>query len=281
MPVFARNPRHSLARVIRVASLIAVPALMLAAVAAAAPVASAAPSASASPPSHTIAGAPALAFGSEQTGGGAAVDFWRMKLVGGDQVSFSVSYPVDNYYEFDMYAPGVTDTTFPQATPVASAVTNSGTDTGVISLHAPRAGNFILAVCEDPASNCTSSAFGNSTSPMSPYTFTPRFFKGPGTAVTLRLSAAKIAYGSEKSLRLSVKVTSQFAGPLAGTVTLRAGRKTICSARLSAKGQGSCSPSSGKLLAVGTYSVTAAFGGTPSFPPSTSKAAKLTITKKR
>jgi hypothetical protein len=161
------------------------------------------------------------------------------------------------------------------------AVTNSGTDTGVITVRAPYTGNFILSVCEDPSQNCTSSAFGDSTSPMNPYTFTPRFFKGPGSTVTFRLSASRVAFGSEKLLKLSVAVSTKFPARLAGTVTLKAGRKTICAARISAAGKGTCSPSSWRLLAVGTYSVTAFYGGTASFPPAASKAAKLTITKRK
>jgi hypothetical protein len=231
--------------------------------------------------SQTISGAPALPVGNFQAGGGAAVDMWRIKLVGGDQVKFAVNYPVGNSYEFDLYAPGTTDTTFPQATPVDYAVTNSGTDTGVITVQAPYTGNFVLAVCENPEQNCTSSAYGDSANPMNPYTFASGFIKGPGTSVTFKLSASKVAYGSEKSLKLSVAVRTQFSGQLAGTVKLETGRKTICTVKISSSGTGTCSPSSERLLGVGTYSVTASYGGTPSFPPAKSKAAKLTVIRKR
>jgi hypothetical protein len=297
MPMFARkptrSPRDSLAarrfrcrsaQAARALSVIAACAFLAAASAIpaqAATAAQAAPSASPSPPSHMIAGAPALVFGAQQAGGGAGADFWRIKLVGGDQVKFAVDYPVNNEYEFDIYAPGTTGTTFGQATPLDNAETNPGTDTGVITLQAPYTGNFILAVCENPDQNCTSSAFNNSTNPMNPYTFTPGFIKGPGTTVTFKLSASRVAYGSEKSLKLSVAVSTKFSGPLAGTVTLKAGRKRICAVSISSAGKGTCSPSSWRLLAVGTYSVTAFYGGTASFPPSSSKSAKLIITKKK
>jgi hypothetical protein len=161
------------------------------------------------------------------------------------------------------------------------AVTNAGTDTGVITVQAPYTGNFILAVCENPEQNCTSSAYNDSTSPMNPYTFTPRFLKGPGTTVTFKLSASRVAYGSEKSLKLSVRVSTKFSGQLAGTVTLKAGKKRICAVKISSAGKGTCSPSSRRLLAVGTYSVAAFYGGTASFPPSRSKAAKLIVTRKK
>jgi len=231
--------------------------------------------------SATIARSPALPIGHFEAGGGNGADFWRIKLVGGDQVRFAVNYPVNHTYEFDLYAPRTTDTTFPQATPLTQALTNSGTDVGFFTIQAPFTGNFILAVCENPIQDCTDSAFGNTTHPENPYTFTPRFLRGPGVTVTLKLSTSRVAYGNEKSLKASVVVSTKLYGHLYGRVTIRAGRKRICTVRISSTGKGTCSPSSQTLLAVGTHWVRAAYTGTASFPPATSKATKLIITKRK
>jgi hypothetical protein len=122
--------------------------------------------------SPTIAKAPALPLAQFEAGGGNAADFWRVSLVGGDQVKFAVTYRQGNTYEFDLYAPGTTDGSFPNATPVDSAQTNSQVGTADLTLQAPRTGNFVFVVCEN-VSPCSSVDSGFGTNPMNPYTFTP------------------------------------------------------------------------------------------------------------
>jgi poly(3-hydroxybutyrate) depolymerase len=71
-------------------------------------VATAAPaSASASTaPGHTIATAGTLTVGSPASGGGNAIDFWKVSLRGGDAVQFVTKTPGLDSYAFALYAPG-------------------------------------------------------------------------------------------------------------------------------------------------------------------------------
>ncbi len=233
---------------------------------------------SATPASHTIAGAEELSLGDEQSGGGGAVDFWLIKLTGGDRVLFSVQEPAGSY-AFNLYAPGTTDVQFPTATPVEIAATDQQASDD-ITLQAPYSGTFILAVCENSAdSDCSNTATGSGTNPMNPYTFTPNLVGGPGTTTSLKLSASRLIYGDEKVLKFSVTVRAQFSkSHPTGTVTVEVGKKRICRIKLSA-GRGTCSPSSQVLLSAGTYHVVAAYGGSRSFSASVSKSLTLTVTK--
>lgn len=104
-------------------------------------------------PGHTIASAGTLAIGSETSGGGGPVDFWKVHLNGGEQVQFTVSYPEYSTYEFALYAPGTNDTNFPQAAMFSSAAANYYSTKSVLDLQAPYNGTFILAVCENVSNN--------------------------------------------------------------------------------------------------------------------------------
>lgn len=131
------------------------------------------------PAGHSIAAAQQLTIGQGQSGGGGAIDFWLVKLTGGDQVQISAKYPQFNTYVFALYAPGTTDASFPQATAVSSAAVNDQVTTDVVTLQAPYTGDFVLAACENVNSNnCTNVAFGGGNNPMDAYTFTPTLING-------------------------------------------------------------------------------------------------------
>ena len=88
-----------------------------------------------------------------------------------------------------------------------------------------------------------------------------------------------MTFGHEKSLTLSATVTAKSAKTApGGTVTIKAGKKKVCSLRLS-HGKGTCSPASAKLLAPGTYSLVASYGAGKGFKASRSAAAKLRVKK--
>ncbi len=130
-------------------------------------------------PGHTIASAGTLSIGSKTSGGGGAIDFWKVHLNGGDQVQISTTYPEFNNYVFALYAPGTTDGSFPQAATFSSGVVNDNTTKSVIDLQAPYNGTFILAVCQNVSSNnCVNVDQGSGTNPMNPYTFTPVLIGG-------------------------------------------------------------------------------------------------------
>jgi hypothetical protein len=227
--------------------------------------------------SPTIAKAPALPLSQFEAGGGNAADFWRVKLVGGDRVKFAVTYPTTNSYELELYAPGTTDASFPNAQPVDTAQTNSEVGTADLTLQAPYTGNFVFAVCEN-TSPCTFVDNGDGTNPMNPYTFTPTFV-GEKTTTSLTLSKTSIAVGSEKKLKLSVTVKPQTSGSPTGMVTIRVGKNTVCSLQLSSQGTGTCSPTSNTLLKPGGYRLVASYSGSAKFLPSHSKPKSLTVTK--
>jgi hypothetical protein len=232
----------------------------------------------------TIARATAFSLPHCQAGGGGPVDFWRISLSAGDQVQIATETPTvtpgdaDTFYQFDLFPPGTTDTSFPDTPPVSSAATSEGSSTAILDLEAPKSGTFILAVCENVGDDCRSTDSGSGIDPMQPYAFTPTLVGGRETTTTLKLSAASAIYGKEKALKLSVAVKARFAGSPTGTVTVKAGKKKICTIRLEAR-KGTCSPASNTLLAPGTYSITASYGGSKTSAPSTSSAITLKITK--
>ncbi len=229
--------------------------------------------------SPRIAKAPALKLGNFEAGGGNAADFWRLSLVGGDKVQIAVASPEFNYFNFALYASGTNDTNFPQATAVSEATTNYNSGTNILTVQAPRSGNFVFVVCENASNyNCGNVDSGSGNNPMQPYTFTPTLVGKPGTKATLKLSKSSLTDGSEKSLKFSVTVTGRYGTPT-GTVTIKAGKKTICTAKLS-KGFGKCSPSSNTELGAGTYSIVASYGGNGTYAASKSKSSKLKIAKR-
>jgi len=231
--------------------------------------------------SPTIKNAPTMPLNNYEAGGGNAIDFWRVHLNGGQKVQITTTYPEYNNYEFALYKPGTTDTSFPQASAVSSATANYYSTQSVLDLQAPSAGNYILAVCQNVSSNnCVNVDSGSGTNPMTPYVFSTKSAVSPvGTTTTLKPSSSTVTSGKEKSLVLSVTVAAKSGKTVpTGTVKITAGKKTVCTVKLSA-GKGKCSPSSNTLLAPGTYSLIASYSGAKGLATSHSSAHKLTVKK--
>jgi hypothetical protein len=98
-----------------------------------------------------------------------------------------------------------------------------------------------------------------------------------GTKTTLHLSAGTVKYGHENSELLTVRVAPRYAGTAAGTVTVAAGRTTVCLIRLG-KGAGTCRLAAGKLRS-GTYHLVARYGGGADLTGSASGAAVLRVVR--
>jgi hypothetical protein len=128
---------------------------------------------------HTIASAGTLSLGKKTIGGGGPIDFWKVPLLGGDQLQLIVKTPNSPCcagYRFELYQPGTTDATFPQRPAVMGTSTANGSSGAVLVLQAPYNGTFILAVCEG-AGDCRSVDSGGGTNPMGVYTFTDTLVK--------------------------------------------------------------------------------------------------------
>ena len=84
--------------------------------------------------------------------------------------------------------------------------------------------------------------------------------------VTLTASASKVTYGAEQSAHLIATVSATASGTPTGTVAVTApGGGALCTINL-ANGTGTC-PLTATRLPVGTESLTAAYGGDPSYLP--------------
>jgi len=131
-------------------------------------------------PGHTIATAGTLTMGPLATGGGGAIDFWKVKLHGGDVVRLAVTYPAGNAYTFALYAPGTSDANFQNVGSFSSAATNTsgGVSKSVLDLQAAYNGTFILAACENVLHGDCHYAGSTGNVPMGAYTFTPTLVNG-------------------------------------------------------------------------------------------------------
>lgn len=178
-----------------------------------------------------------------------------------------------------------------QAQTVTVAVSAaSGTPTGTVTV---RSGNSL--VCTITLANgqgsCTPGAaqfdagavslaatyagpawFGTSASPAVSFQVTRA-----ATGTALSLSARTVRFRHERAERLSVLVTPQFAGPVTGSVTVTAGRTTVCVISLS-KDVGACRLSRSQLRP-GIYHLVAHYGRTTDFSASASRAARLRVRK--
>jgi hypothetical protein len=103
------------------------------------------------------------------------------------------------------------------------------------------------------------------------------------TITTVTMSAPQVAYGDEQSEHISVKVTAKaprtrgLSSTPAGTVTVKAGRTTVCVITLRS-GKGTCTLTAERLPA-GTYTVIAAYPGSTDYAGSASAKKNLTIKK--
>jgi hypothetical protein len=77
----------------------------------------------------------------------------------------------------------------------------------------------------------------------------------------------------------TVTVSPEFTGTPTGTVTVSAGKTTLCKIETLSKGKGTCSPTSATVLGVGTYSVVATYSGSAEFDSSSSSAESLKVAK--
>ena len=224
----------------------------------------------------TIAKAPKMGLGHFESGGANGVDFWKLRLSGGDDVQFTVpATPYPYAYYFALFAPGTTDTSFPTATALVGANTNGNAAT-VLDLRAPYTGTFILAVCQGTNGNCPSVENGNGVNPMNPYVFTSKQIGGLESKTSLRLSAGTVTDGHEKSLKFSVTVSAVYGGHATGKVAIWDGKKTVCVIKL-INGKGSCSPPSNTTIPTGTYTITAFYAGNKA----ASKSATVVLTVKK
>jgi hypothetical protein len=145
---------------------------------------------------------------------------------------------------------------------------SNGVSTGSCSLTEDSAGSYSINAGYPGDANFASSQ----TSPGTGVTV------GKATSTTgLTVSPATVTYGHEKVFKLTATVTPEYAGTPTGTVTMTAGTTTLCVATLSA-GTGSCNPSSGTSLGVGSHTVTATYSGDSNFNSSTA-AETVKITK--
>jgi hypothetical protein len=84
--------------------------------------------------------------------------------------------------------------------------------------------------------------------------------------VTLNASASKVTYGAEQSAKLTATVASPAGGTPTGTVTVTGpGGSTLCTITLTG-GTGTC-PLTATQLPAGTDALTAAYGGDPTYLP--------------
>ncbi len=88
------------------------------------------------------------------------------------------------------------------------------------------------------------------------------------TTTSLSLSAASVTYGSETGVTLTATVGPQFSGTPSGTVSLKAGATTLCTAPTLSSGTASCTVSSQTLLTAGSYTVIATYSGDTNFTTS-------------
>jgi hypothetical protein len=100
-----------------------------------------------------------------------------------------------------------------------------------------------------------------------------------GTRSALTASTSSVTYGHEKSLVVTVAVSPQYTGAPAGTVTITAGRITLCAKRALVKGKASCSPASAVGLPVGTYAIVATYSGNADFAGSKSNTKTVKVVK--
>jgi len=122
----------------------------------------------------------------------------------------------------------------------------------------------------------TGSYSGDSNFGSSTVTKTVKITKA-ASKTSLTLSAATVAYGKEKTLIMTVKVSPQFSGTPGGQVIITAGSTTLCTVTLSG-GTGKCSPRTETALSPGKHTVVAAYQGSTNF--ATSSASKsLTVSK--
>ena len=115
-------------------------------------------------------------------------------------------------------------------------------------------------------------SFAASKSPAVPLKVTKE-----ATKTTLAVSTSAPRFGHEKSLVVTVTVTAQYSGTPAGTVTITAGKVTICRGKALSKGKATCSPPGNTTLPKGTSSLVASYSGNADFAASKSTAKSIRV----
>ena len=145
----------------------------------------------------------------------------------------------------------------------------NGTATGKCSITEKAPGMYSLTASYPGDAN-----FDSSTTSAS----TPLMVAKATSKTALKLSNARVIYGDEQVLQLSVTVSPQYSGTTpTGTVTVKESTTTLCVIKLSS-GKGSCTLPGEKLNA-GTYQLVATYGGSTDFDGSASAKETLTVAK--
>ncbi len=165
-------------------------------------------------------------------------------------------------------------------TPSGTVTVNAGTAVvcGSVELSAGQASCTVAATRLPAGTWHLTASYGGSTG-LAPSTSAARTLTVARAAakVTLSLSAARVIYGQERSERLTVRVTGQYAGMPAGKVTVKSGKVTVCTITL-ASGRGSCALAARKLP-VGTRTLVAVYSGSSDFTGAASTRKTLKVVK--
>jgi hypothetical protein len=235
--------------------------------------------------SNLVASASPLTVGALEAGGGVDVDLWQITLAAGEQLNLGVMTGAsgnDGYgYTFDLFAPGTTDTTFPNNAAVAGVTSNSSLASDAISIQAPYAGTFVLAVCQSYGGDCRG-AYSGSSHQMDPYTFTTAAVpcgssqsagagcSPPADSTSTRVACSPTSVTSDTPTSCTATVTdTSSSGPStpSGAVNFTSspttgafGSSGACTLAATTTGTASCqvafTPSAG-----GGYTITAGYGG--------------------
>jgi hypothetical protein len=168
-------------------------------------VAGAGPASASTAPGHTIATAGALDIGGDTaSGGGGPIDFWKVRLNGGDRVSIDINEAGVEaaVFNFQLYAPGTTDATFPKSVSFSEGSTD-GAGQGSFYLQAPYTGTFVLAVCEGRSLfSCNAVGSEGRDNPMDPYQFATTFLKSVSAAMAAKEVTASTTIARARGLSL-------------------------------------------------------------------------------
>jgi hypothetical protein len=162
-------------------------------------------------------------------------------------------------------------------TPTGTVTFQDGTTTlGTGTLNAARQATFTTSALSAGAHAVTASYngsgnFGASTSAALTQTVTPA-----STTTTITSSPSSSVSGRAVTFTATVRVSAPGAGTPTGTVTFLDGTTTLGTGTLNAARQAMFATT---LLAVGTHSITAVYGGDSSFNASTSSALTETVNK--
>ncbi len=122
-----------------------------------------------------------------------------------------------------------------------------------------------------PGSYSVSATYaGNATLATSTSAATTAKVTKEATTAKLALSASSATDGHEKSLVFTVTVTAQYGGTPVGTITITAGKTTVCKNKSLSKGKITCTLASNTTLGAGTYTVTASYAGNADYVASSS-----------